>query len=260
MSLSDNLIMRFQGYAAKFGLEFKGHDISPFIGDPCEIPESEKHASPMHEAFYFNKGSTVHKWRGYLDKYHRHLSRFRNTPVRLLELGVYRGGSLHLWRTYFGKNATIFGIDIDSSCRQYDGLAGNVRIGSQDDTLFLQSVVAEMGGIDIVVDDGSHVASHQRASFDVLFPLLDANGVYICEDTMTAYSRGYFGGGFKRKTNFIEAAKDIADDLHADFHGRPQSITDANRMIGGLHFYQGMVVIEKGPQPAPSHMKVPAES
>lgn len=259
MSFSDDLVMRFQGYAAKIGIKFKGPDISPFAGDPSGVPEYEKNSTPMHEAFYGNQGSTVHKWRGYLEKYDRHLSRFRNTPVRLLELGVYRGGSLHLWRTYFGDAATIFGIDIDPACGQYNGIAGQVRIGSQDDANFLSSVVAEMGGLDVVIDDGSHVASHQRASFDALFPLLGNNGVYICEDTMTAYSRGYFEGGYRRKTNFIEASKRIIDDLNSDFHGRRDTFKNAAREISGVHFYQGMVIIEKHPQHRPSHMKIPPE-
>jgi 23S rRNA U2552 (ribose-2'-O)-methylase RlmE/FtsJ len=260
MPFSDDLIMRFQGYAAKVGIKFSGPDIAPFAIDPADIPDCEKRATPMHKAFYGNQGSTVHKWRGYLDKYDRHLSRFRNTPVRILELGVYRGGSLHLWRTYFGDAATIFGVDIDPACQKYDGIAGHVRIGSQADTTFLQGVVAEIGGVDVVIDDGSHVASHQRASFQALFPLLADKGVYICEDTTTAYARGYYGGGFRRKTNFIEVAKNIADDMNADFHDRSPSVPNAHREISGLHFYQGMIVVEKELQPRPSHMKVPSEA
>lgn len=259
MALSDSLLMRFQGYAAKLGIRFKGQEVWRMAVDPAEIPEPEKRATPMHEAFYGNRGTTVHKWRNYLAKYDYHLSRYRNTPVRILELGVYRGGSLHLWRTYFGPQAVIFGIDIDKSCEQYDGIAGQVRIGSQDDAGFLRSIVGEMGGLNVVIDDGSHVARHQRESFRILFPLMDQDGIYICEDTHTAYSRGYFGGGYKRKTSFIELAKNIADDLHADFHRRTMSVADANRSIDGLHFYRGMVVIEKGRQFKPSHMKIPPE-
>jgi hypothetical protein len=179
--------------------------------------------------------------------------------VRLLEIGVYRGGSLQMWRNYFGDMAIIYGIDIDQGCAAYDGNAVRVRIGSQADPTFIKKVVAEMGGIDVVVDDGSHVASHQAISFDNLFPLLDANGVYICEDTMTAYLRGYYEGGFRRSTTFIEKIKRVVDDLNADFHDRPPGIPNANRLIGGVHFYQGMVVIEKSVLPPPTHMKIPNE-
>jgi hypothetical protein len=165
-----------------------------------------------------------------------------------------------MWRNYFGPDAVIFGIDIDESCRQYDGLAGQVRIGSQADSDFLRSVVSEMGGLDVVIDDGSHVAGHQRASFETLFPLLDGNGVYICEDTMTAYQRGYYEGGLGRKNTFIEVSKQVVDDINSDFHRGTPSLPEANRLIDGVHFYQGMIVIEKRPQPRPSHMMIPPET
>ena len=48
-----------------------------------------------------------------------------------------------MWRKYFGEDAIIYGIDIDPECAQLDGIAGQVRIGSQADTAFLESVVAE---------------------------------------------------------------------------------------------------------------------
>ena len=80
----------------------------------------------------------------------------------------------------------IFGIDVDPKCAAFDGTAV-VRIGSQDDPKFLRDVAAEMKGIDVVLDDGSHVGRHQRASFDVLFPLLSDGGIYIIEDVCTSY-------------------------------------------------------------------------
>ena len=109
----------------------------------------------------------------------------------MLEIGVFMGGSLALWRKFLGPDAVIFGIDINPSCIAFDGQFACVRIGSQDDPQFLRSIVAEMGGIDVVLDDGSHIASHQRASFDLLFPLLSDGGHYIVEDMHTAYWRSF---------------------------------------------------------------------
>ena len=43
-------------------------------------------------------------------------------------------------------------------------------IGSQADAAFLESVVAEMGGLDVVLDDGSHRMEHIKASFDGAVP------------------------------------------------------------------------------------------
>jgi hypothetical protein len=166
-------------------------------------------------------------------------------------------GSLQLWREYFGAEVIIFGVDINRDCAVFDGAAGEVRIGSQADPNFLRSVTSEMGGIDIVIDDGSHVASHQRTSFETLFPLLNDKGVYICEDTQTSYWRGEFEGGYRRRQNFIEYCKRIIDDVHSDFHRKPMMLADANRVIGGIHFYNSVVVIEKSAQFPPMQIIVP---
>jgi hypothetical protein len=229
--------------------------IGPFAGSVSDVPETERKQTDLHRAFYDNDGPIVHKWRHYLSIYDRHLARFRNKPVQLLEIGVFKGGSLRMWRRYFGEAAVIFGIDINPSCSNFDGAAGQVRIGSQADAAFLRSVVTEMGALDVVIDDGSHIADHQTLAFRVLFPFLSPHGVYICEDTHTAYWRGYFGGGYRRRSNFLEVTKRIIDDLHADFHSRTQSMNNANRTIHGVHFYNSMVVIEKAPQSRPMHIK-----
>ena len=256
-AISDRIYSKLSRVARRVGYELQGvSDIHTFAGNPRDIPQAERVATPMHKAFYENNGAMVHKWRGYLDHYHQHLSRFIGSPVRVLEIGVSKGGSLQMWRRYFGPSAVIFGIDIDPTCKQYDGVAGSVRIGSQDDTVFLNQVVAEMGGVDVVIDDGSHVARHQRKSFDVLFPKIDPNGVYICEDTHTAYWRGPYEGGHGRKTNILEIAKKLIDDIHAEFHAKPISIERANRTIKGIHFYNSMFVVEKAPQPPSSHLQV----
>jgi hypothetical protein len=210
----------------------------------------------MHRLFFENDGPLVHKWVHYLSIYDRHLSRFREMPVRLLEIGIFRGGSMCLWRRYFGNAAVIFGIDIDPQCAEFNGKYGKVRIGSQANPEFLRNVVTEMGGVDIIIDDGSHNSLHQKVSFETLFPLLDANGVYICEDLHTSYWRGHHLGGYRRRSSFIETMKNVIDDLHADFHRRSSYVEGASRMIDGLHFYNSMIVVEKRPQHRPAHLMV----
>ncbi|KAG1649487.1 putative 14 protein in nqo3 5'region [Nymphon striatum] len=101
-----------------------------------------------------NEGVKVHKWHHYLPLYDRYFGQYRNTPVKFLEIGVNNGGSLQMWRRYLGPDAVLCGIDINPDCAQYDGQSGMVRIGSQDDPEFLAEVVKEMGGVDVVLDDG----------------------------------------------------------------------------------------------------------
>lgn len=208
--------------------------------------------SPLSDLFYGHHGKLIHKWGHFLPIYERHLARYVGTPVRLLELGVSHGGSLELWRDYFGKGAVIYGIDIDPRCKALDPY---VRIGSQADPELLNSVVHEMNGVDVVIDDGSHIARHQRASFQTLFPLLATNGVYIAEDLHTAYWPAW-EGGLRRRGTFIELMKLLVDDLHAWYHNGNSRVYDAHLSIDGIHFYDSMVVIEKRPKEKPFHIQV----
>jgi SAM-dependent methyltransferase len=217
-----------------------------------------------------HSGRLMHKWRHYLEIYDTHLARFRGgfippsggepRGLRLLELGVSHGGSLQLWRKYFGAGATIVGIDIDPACRAAEEEGERVRIGSQADAAFLRAVVEEMGGVDVVIDDGSHVSAHQRASFDTLFPLLSDGGVYIAEDLHASYWPGYHQGGWRRRGTFIEATKSLVDDMHGWYHRRRLARPYAKTEVHGVHFYDSVVVVEKRRRPRPSHTRIGAPS
>jgi hypothetical protein len=156
-----------------------------------------------------------------------------------------------------GSDAAIFGIDIDPSCAAHDGIFGNVRIGSQDDPKFLQNVVAEMGGVDIVLDDGSHIGRHQRAAFDVLFPLLNEGGLYIIEDMHTAYwSR--FEGGLKRKGTAIEFLKDKIDNMHRHYF-KDGLNNQPTTEIDSIQFFDSIAVLNKRKQYQRFVVKIPSE-
>ena len=177
---------------------------------------------------------------------------YRNTPVRMLEIGVYKGGSLDMWREYFGEDATIFGIDIDAECAAYATPPNQVRIGSQDDPHFLRSVTEEIGPLDIVLDDGSHIGRHQRASFDTLFPAVKEGGLYVIEDLHTSYWPVSHEGGYRRKGTAIEHVKTMIDDMHGWYH-RKAITTPAKDQIGAIHIYDSMVVLEKRTIKRPTH-------
>jgi hypothetical protein len=211
------------------------------LNDAPEPPD----AGPIESAFYRHEGRIVHKFHHYLPLYDRYFAPWRGKPVRFLEIGVAEGGSLELWRGYFGTEATIFGIDHNPICAKIDGEHGNqVRIGSQDDPAFLRSVVKEMGGLDIVLDDGSHMAPHIRASFDTLYPLLVEGGIYVIEDLQTSYWAN-FGGGYGSASSPFAFVKTLIDDMHHWYHPRGQKIEAARDWVGGLHIHDSMVIIEK---------------
>jgi 23S rRNA U2552 (ribose-2'-O)-methylase RlmE/FtsJ len=200
----------------------------------------------LHRIFLGNGGLVLHKWFHYFDIYERHFSRFRERPIRMLEIGVFGGGSLKMWQSYFHPESTIVGIDIRSKCKQYAGGNVHVMIGSQDDEAFLRRVVRKFGPFDIVLDDGSHQNPHVIKSFEVLYPELHETGVYMVEDAHTSYLEK-FGGGLRREGTMIEMFKAKIDELNATF-AKEQPVTDFTRTTDALCFYDSVIVVEKRPQ------------
>lgn len=209
-----------------------------------ERPATDRPVTVIEDMFWTHDGPIIDKWHHYLPLYEKYLTPWRGRPVRMLEIGVSRGGSLKLWRDFLGPEAVIFGIDIDPDCARLNGEAGQVRIGSQASPAFLRKVVAEMGGVDIVLDDGSHVSAHMKASLDALFPLLSEGGLYIVEDIHACYWTS-FGGGYRRSGSFIETAKTMIDDLHHWYHSQGERIGATAGHLGAMHVYDSMIVLEK---------------
>ena len=189
------------------------------------------------------------KWSHYFELYSRYLlnvKKQRKTPIKFLEIGVAKGGSLDFFRLLLGKSAVIFGIDTDPNCG-YVNPREEVRIGSQIDRDFLGNLIEEMGGeIDIVVDDGSHVNEHVIETFCTLFPKLSEGGVYFIEDVCTSYWPGIYRGGLKRKGTSIEFFKGLIDGVNSTyFQNRNTQVVEINQ-ISAIHFHNNVIVIEKG--------------
>ena len=71
---------------------------------------------PLEDRFLQNTGRLAHKWTHFLPIYDRVLAPYRNQPITMLEIGVAQGGSLEIWRDFFGPKATIYGVDINPEC------------------------------------------------------------------------------------------------------------------------------------------------
>ena len=168
--------------------------------------------------FLTNDKRVINKWKHYFPIYERHFKDFVYKPITFIEIGCGLGGSLPMWKRYFGPHAQIIGIDIDPECKKFEEDQIEVYIGQQQDCTFLQSLLDEVGTPDIVLDDGSHIMSHITASFQFLYPRMLKNGIYMVEDLHTAYWEEY-EGGLRKPSTFIEVCKNLIDELNAD-HNR----------------------------------------
>jgi hypothetical protein len=125
----------------------------------------------------------------YLERYDPILEPWLQKKIVLLELGVYQGGSLLLWRDYFPQG-TIVGIDIRLPPEFRPPERVHVYQGSQADPEFLSRVAQEVApdGFDIIIDDASHVGELTKLAFWHLFDHhLKPHGLYVIEDWGTGY-------------------------------------------------------------------------
>ena len=148
---------------------------------------------------------------GYTQQYDRHFAHLRDKKIKLLEIGVFRGASLLLWKEAFPKG-TIYGIDKNTAIWK-PFLKGQQRIhvlvGRQENQEFLKEKVVPEGLFDVIVDDGGHTPEEQLASFEVMWPMVAPGGIYVIEDLHGNYWK-------KRAKNgplFMDEMKKKVDDV-----------------------------------------------
>jgi len=189
------------------------------------------------------------KYDHFLELYDLYLNKYRSRKMNVLEIGVQAGGSMRLWEEYF-PNAIIYGIDCSKLCKEYKTERVKIFVGDQSDDKFLIFVGETAICFDIIIDDGSHVCSHQRISFETLFNYLSNDGIYIIEDIHTSYWRSLGGSAENNNPeNFIEYSKELVECVNAGALNRGKIINKLNRFnnnIEYIHFHNNIIIIQKG--------------
>jgi SAM-dependent methyltransferase len=181
----------------------------------------------------------IHKPLRYFQIYERHFKRFQNRPIKILEIGIDNGGSLQMWKQYFGDSVQVIGIDINPRCLELELKGIRVYIGDQADERFLNNLISEEQQFDIIIDDGGHQSYQQIASLQILYKYLSPDGIYLCEDCGTSYWPEY-GGGLLRPGTFIEYCKSLVDHVNREGH-----VSEFTEMTDCITFYSDVVVIER---------------
>lgn len=208
-------------------------------------------ADPLFSYFSANSGGHVlDKWIHYFPIYSRHFAPYVGKPISVLEIGVYRGGSMQMWTNFFGPQVRLVGMDIDPVAKAAAGDRYAVVLGDQSDPEFLQKVAEEHGPFDIVIDDGGHTMQQQIISIETLFPAVAEGGVYLVEDCHTSYWESYDGGRGKAGT-FMEWAKDRLDDVNG-YHQPGDAVHPVwTREVDAIHVYDSVVVLDRKHRFAP---------
>jgi SAM-dependent methyltransferase len=248
-TIGDALLNRGRAYAGRIELLVQGyHFLSSLLrhrqgykyGEslPTGTPPALQ-ADPTALEAYFDvhtEGPGIWKWRHYFPIYERHFRKFIGREVRVVEIGIFSGGSLGMWHDYFGEGAQVYGVDIEPACKAYEGPGTRVFIGDQADPAFWQGFLRDVPEFDIVIDDGGHAAQQLIPTLEALLPHLRPGGVYLCEDVCG------------RSHAFHDYLFGLSRHLHAvgpgDYENgiRP---TRVQRTIDSVHLYPFVSVIEK---------------
>jgi Methyltransferase domain len=211
------------------------HD-EPRIG-----PESELRNPLRTYVDTYTDGPGIWKWDHYFDAYHRYLQKFVGRDAHIVEIGVYSGGSLRLWKHYFGQAARVYGIDIQPECKAYEDERTKVFIGDQADRGFWRRFREQVPDIDVIIDDGGHSTEQQIVTLEETLPYMRGGGVYICEDVhgqRNGFTTYLFG--LANALNTFDRAP--ADELAAQASALQQQ-------IHAIHLHAFMIVIEKSEVP-----------
>jgi cephalosporin hydroxylase len=215
----------------------------------------------LRELFYQHTGKLVHKWDHYFEIYEKYFAKYRGQKINMLEIGISHGGSLQLWKKYFGPQVHVYAIDVNPLCKQLEEENTTVFIGSQSNKKFLKEVLQQIPDLDIIIDDGGHTMLQQKVSFETLYMKVKEGGTYIVEDTHTSYWQA-FHGGLGNPNSFIEFSKRMIDSLYAGHvHNKKKLlINEITQHINSIAFYDSIVVFEKMKRPEPFHIRKGTET
>jgi predicted O-methyltransferase YrrM len=144
-----------------------------------------------------SKAFTIVKNEPYFQIYQSLATEF--APRSILELGVFQGGSYVLLDKVFEPqrmSAVELRPEPVAPLMRYIATKQNRFVHfskSQSDRGVLEQIVRDelADELDLVVDDASHSYERTKASFEILFPLLRAGGIYVIEDWAWAHHSRY---------------------------------------------------------------------
>jgi len=168
---------------------------------------------------------------------------FRNyigKKITFVEVGVLGGGSLFMWRDYFGKDARIIGVDLNPEAKKWEKHGFEIFTGSQSDENFWNNFYNEVGKIDILLDDGGHYNKQQITTVNRSLPNINDGGMIVVEDCHTSYMNRF---GNPSKFSFINFSKNIVDKINYRYPEIGPNIENSKeKRIFSMSFYESIVV------------------
>lgn len=191
---------------------------------------------------YQNLENESLKCANYFQVYEDLLSGYVGKKITFVEVGVLHGGSLFMWREYFGDQARIIGVDLNPSAKQLEKHGFEIFIGSQSSNVFWENFYSKIGKVDILIDDGGHDNDQQIITLNKTIPNIKDGGILLVEDTHASYLKKH---GNPSKYSFINYSKHLIDVMNSRFPGT--NIRTKNKFknkIYSIAFYESVVALK----------------
>lgn len=170
----------------------------------------------ISQQYESDKGAVYHN---YLTIYEKYFSPYRTKLKTFLEIGLWKGESIHMWREYF-ETGKLIGADIlDLSHISLPDT--EIYVCDQSDRVALEDLVNKTTNTyDIIIDDGGHMMHQQQITLATMFKYLNKNGVFVIEDLHTCgnpvYNRGNDTETLAMLYHFIETGKIVSNCMTQD--------------------------------------------
>ena len=206
------------------------------------MTESASHSSigSLFRAYNQSQFLSI-KYDTYFHVYERLLNGYRGKDIVLVEVGVFQGGSLFMWREFFGKKARIIGIDLNPAAREWEEYGFEIYIGDQGSESFWKEFFYKIGNIDVLIDDGGHTNRQQVITTHSAISNINDGGLLIVEDIHTNYFREF---GNPSKYSFINFAYRIIDSVNSRSHAMRRVRKRYSDRVYSVHFYESMIAFE----------------
>lgn len=179
------------------------------------------------------------KHTNYFKIYDDLFSQYQNKKITFVDIGVFSGGSLFMWKNFFGKKATIIGVELNPIAKQFEKYGFKIFIGDQGSTAFWESFFKKVGKVDIVLDDGGHTNYQQIITTNSCIPNIKDGGLMVVEDIHTSYIKKKFYN--PSRYSFINYNKKIIDDINYRFPNLSSFKNSLNKFIYSVENFESIV-------------------
>ena len=206
-----------------------------------EYSSFKKEISHNNDVFkcFLNAEKFSLKWDTYFEVYDKIFKKFRGKKITFVEVGVFSGGSLFMWKKYFGENARIIGIDLNPKAKELEKYGFEIYIGNQSLPNFWNNFYKDIGKIDVLLDDGGHKNIQQINTVHNSLNHINNEGLIVVEDTHSSYLKEFKNPS---KFSFINYANKVIELINRRSSMINKNLNDYSKKVYSVSFFESITV------------------